>query len=85
MLHAKTAIIDERFVTIGSYNLDERSFRKNLEANLAVVDEAFAKHVAESFERDLVRSNRIELDAWEKRSLAQRGAEWLAIAFREFW
>ena len=36
MLHAKTAIIDDAFTTIGSYNLDERSWRKNLEVNLAV-------------------------------------------------
>jgi cardiolipin synthase len=85
MLHAKTAIIDERFVTVGSYNLDERSFRKNLEANLAVVDEAFAVYVSESFEHDFARAARVDVDAWEKRSLAQRGAEWLAIAFREFW
>ena len=39
MLHSKLAIIDERFVTIGSYNLDE-GLRKNLEANIAVVDPA---------------------------------------------
>ena len=39
MLHAKTAIVDDEFTTIGSYNLDERSWRKNLEINLAVQDE----------------------------------------------
>ena len=43
MMHAKTAIIDDAFATIGSYNLDERSWRKNLEVNLAVEDEAFAR------------------------------------------
>jgi cardiolipin synthase len=85
MLHAKTAIVDERFVTIGSYNLDERSWRKNLEANLAVIDEAFARHVTASFERDLARARRIEQGAWQRRSLARRGAEWLALALRELW
>ena len=53
MLHAKTAIIDDAFTTIGSYNLDERSWRKNLEVNLAVEDAAFARHVRSWFERDL--------------------------------
>ena len=62
MLHAKTAIIDDAFTTIGSYNLDERSWRKNLEVNLAVEDPRFARHV-----RDLVRARprratRVELD-----------------------
>jgi cardiolipin synthase len=85
MLHAKTAIIDERFVTIGSYNLAERHLRTNLEVNLAVIDEAFAKHVTESFERDLERAERIDVGAWEKRSLARRGAEWFAMALRELW
>ena len=52
MLHAKTAIIDD-FTMIGSYNLDERSWRKNLELNVAVEDAAFARHVRSWYERDL--------------------------------
>jgi cardiolipin synthase len=83
MLHAKTAIVDGRFVTIGSYNLDERSWRRNLEANLAVVDEPFAAHVTGSFERDLARATRIDRIVWRKRSLVRRGAEWLALSLRE--
>lgn len=85
MMHAKTAIIDERFCTIGSYNLDERSFRKNLEINVAVEDEAFAKHVRASFERDVAVSRRVDLRHWRDRSLARRGVEWLAFALRDFW
>jgi cardiolipin synthase len=85
MLHSKTAIVDERFVTIGSYNLDERSWRKNIEANVGVEDEAFARHVTESFERDLARSDRVNLDAWRARPTLRRGAEWLAFALRELW
>src|SRR5262249_3897227 len=34
MMHAKTTIIDDRFATVGSYNLDERSRSKNLEVNV---------------------------------------------------
>jgi cardiolipin synthase len=85
MLHAKTAVIDRRWVTIGSYNLDERRLRRNLEANLAVLDEAFARHVTASFERDLARAKRIEASTWERRPLVRRGAEWLALALRELW
>jgi cardiolipin synthase len=85
MMHAKTAIIDEQFCTIGSYNLDQRSWRKNLEINVAVEDQAFAKHVRASFERDIAVSQRIDLQAWRGRSLARSGAEWLAFALRDFW
>jgi cardiolipin synthase len=84
MLHAKTAIIDRLFVTIGSYNLDER-LRKNLEANVAVVDARFAEHVTGWFEHDLARAAQIDRIAWEKRSLLRQGAERLALAFRGPW
>ena len=85
MMHAKTAIVDERFVTIGSYNLDERSWRKNLEVNVGVVDVPFAEHVTEWFDRDVARSERIDLATWRGRSLGRRGVEWLAFAIREIW
>jgi cardiolipin synthase len=83
MLHAKTAIIDESFTTIGSYNLDERSWRKNLEVNLAVEDGDFARHVRSWFERDLEIATRVDLATWRRRSLVRRGFEWAAYAMRK--
>ncbi|MGA7124252.1 MAG: phospholipase D-like domain-containing protein [Polyangiaceae bacterium] len=85
MLHAKTAIIDESFTTIGSYNLDERSWRKNLEVNLAVEDRDFARHVRSWFEHDLSGATRLDLGVWRDRSLARRGLEWAAFAMRKLW
>jgi cardiolipin synthase A/B len=81
MLHSKIAIVDERFVTIGSYNLDER-LRKNIEANVAVVDEHFAAHATRSFEYDLAQASAVDRATWQKRSLFRRGAERLALAIR---
>jgi len=85
MLHAKTAIIDDDFTTIGSYNLDERSWRKNLEVNLAVRDRAFARHVRGWFERDLARATRVDLASWRERAVARRGIELAAYALRRWW
>lgn len=85
MMHSKTAIIDHSFTTIGTYNLDERSWRKNLEVNLAVDDAAFARHVRGWFERDLARATPIGLAAWRDRALARRGVEWAAYAMRRLW
>jgi cardiolipin synthase len=85
MLHAKTAIIDEDFTTVGSYNLDERSWRKNLEVNLAVEDRDFARHVRAWFERDLEIAERIDLTSWRDRSLARRSLEWAAFGLRRLW
>ena len=85
MLHAKTAIIDDAFTTIGSFNLDRRSWRKNLEANLVVQDAAFARHVRSWFERDLESSVRVDPEKWRERSLARRGLEWMSYAIRRLW
>jgi cardiolipin synthase A/B len=85
MLHAKSAIIDEAFTTVGSYNLDERSWHKNLEVNLAVEDRDFARHVRGWFERDLEIATRLDLTTWRERSLTRRGIEWAAFALRRLW
>lgn len=85
MLHAKTAIIDDVFTTIGSYNLDDRSWRKNLEVNLAVEDRAFARHVRSWFEHDLQAARRVDLTSWRDRSIARRAVEWVSFALRKLW
>jgi cardiolipin synthase A/B len=85
VMHAKTAIIDDSFATIGSYNLDERSWRKNMEVNLAVEDEAFARHVREWFDEDCRISRRIQLEDWRARPTARRALEWIAYGLRRLW
>jgi len=85
MMHAKTAIIDDQFATIGSYNLDERSQRKNLEVNIAVEDDAFATYVRKWFDRDLENATHMDLYEWRARPLARRGIEYMAYALRKLW
>ncbi len=85
VLHAKTAIIDDQFATIGSYNLDERSWAKNMELNLAVEDVPFATHVREWFDQDCAIAHRIGLDDWRLRSSTRRAVEWVAYGLRRLW
>jgi cardiolipin synthase A/B len=85
MMHAKTAIIDDRFATIGSYNLDERSQTKNLEVNIAVEDEAFATYVRKWFDRDVETATHLDLYEWRARPLVRRGVEYMAYALRKLW
>jgi cardiolipin synthase len=85
MMHAKTAIIDDRHASIGSYNLDERSQTKNLEVNVAVDDEAFATHVRKWFDRDVERAIKLDLYEWRARPLVRRGFEYMAYALRKLW
>ena len=84
-MHAKTAIIDDAFATIGSYNLDERSWRKNLEVNLAVEDESVRAPRTRVVRRGLQDARRIELDEWRARPLARRALEWIAYGLRRLW
>jgi cardiolipin synthase len=85
MMHAKTAIIDDSFVTIGSYNLDERSQRKNLECNVAVEDREFATYVRIWFDRDVEKARHLDLYEWRARPLVRRGIEYVAYALRRLW
>lgn len=53
MLHAKSMVVDGRWATIGSANMDMRSFRLNFEVNVAIYDEAFAARLERIFAEDL--------------------------------
>ncbi|MEO8383943.1 MAG: cardiolipin synthase [Betaproteobacteria bacterium] len=72
LLHAKTALIDGVWSTIGSTNLDWRSFLHNDEINAIVLSPEFGAQMNTMFEKDLVASNRITVEAWGSRPLAQR-------------
>jgi cardiolipin synthase A/B len=70
--HVKVMIVDGLWVTVGSTNFDNRSFSTNDEANLNVHDRAFAQAQSRIFERDLERSRRVTLEAWDKRPFTEK-------------
>jgi len=72
ILHAKTAVIDGRWCTVGTYNLDSRSLRFNLEVVAAVEDASVARAMEERFHQDLGRTTVVSHDAWRRRPLHQR-------------
>jgi cardiolipin synthase len=84
VLHAKTAVVDERYVTVGSYNLDHRSFRYNLEVNLAVHDPTFARQVRRGIEHDIARSASWTLDTLKARGWFRRLMGKIALLFARF-
>jgi cardiolipin synthase len=61
MLHAKTAVADDRWARVGSTNLNIVSWLSNYELDVAVDDEAFAAEVAGMFENDLAHATEIVL------------------------
>ncbi len=72
LLHAKTALIDGVWSTIGSTNLDWRSFLHNDEVNAVVLGIEFAAQMNAMFEKDLAASAEITRDAWHSRPLLAR-------------
>jgi cardiolipin synthase len=84
ILHAKSAVIDGRWSTIGTFNLDYLSLRSNLEINVSVDDEVFGAAMEGSFVRDLEQSREIDRTAFRYRPLGERLLEVVAYRFRKF-
>ena len=78
MLHAKTAVIDGVWATVGSSNMDWRSFCHNAEANVIVVDRAFGEQMDAMFQQDILASRELTYQAWMRRSWLARCIERLA-------
>ena len=83
ILHAKSAVIDGRFSTVGTYNLDYQSFRSNLEVNVAVVDESFGEQMEQSYLRDLRDSREVQGQEFNRRPYTDRLVEQIAYRFRK--
>jgi len=78
VLHSKTAVIDGVWSTVGSTNLDWRSFLDNDEINAVILGREFALQMQVMFSRDLEASEAIGLESWERRPLSLRFKEWMA-------
>lgn len=83
LLHAKTMVIDSMWSTVGSTNLDRRSFALNEELNLVIYDGGVAKRLEQVFEKDLSESTRVTYKQWASRGLMSRVLEWLAVPVRD--
>jgi cardiolipin synthase A/B len=71
LLHAKTLAIDGVWASVGSINLDNRSFSLNHELNVVVYDAGLARRLDEIFRDDLRFAREITLEAWKRRGLGR--------------
>lgn len=78
LLHAKTAVIDGVWSTVGSTNLDWRSFLDNDEINAVIIGREFGQKMLAMFAADLAASEAIDLERWQRRPLSFRFKEWMA-------
>ena len=78
VLHAKTAVVDGVYASVGSSNLDGRSIDGNDELDVIVLGEDFGAALDEVFAQDVTRSTAIDARAWQGRSWRQKVLERLA-------
>jgi cardiolipin synthase len=84
LLHSKTAVIDGVWSTVGSTNLDWRSFLHNDEVNAVILGPEFGAQVQAMFDADLAASTSITLEAWQQRSFDNRVKETVARIW-QYW
>lgn len=84
-LHAKVAVVDGRWATVGSSNIDPFSLLLAREANVVVDDEGFAGRLRQSLEMAMVIcGRRISLDGWNHQPLHQRFLSWAGYGLARF-
>jgi cardiolipin synthase len=77
-VHAKTIVVDDVFSTVGTANMDYRSFNINFEVNALVYNKPFANQLNQIFNSDLEHTTQLELSTWKKRSKRTKLIEALA-------
>lgn len=82
VVHTKALLVDDDFVSLGSYNLDHRSLAYNLEMVVNTFDRAYNAEVAAMLASDMAEADEIRADAFGRRGLIQRILERLAHSVR---
>jgi len=80
-IHSKTIVADDNIATVGSTNMDFRSFELQFEINSFIYDNEFAVRMRKIYENDLKNSRRLELSQWKKREKWQKFKESIARLF----
>ncbi len=84
MFHAKIAIVDEKWATLGTANLDYRSLFQNYELNLVSRNVDFCTRLQAQFETDLEDAVLVCATRWRKRRWVPRLAELLGWSVRRW-
>lgn len=85
VLHAKTAVVDGVWSTVGSTNLDFRSFVGNNEINVVVLGAGFGGEMERMFATDRAASAPVTLERWRERPWTDRLLQGAARLFERWW
>ncbi|MDT4890580.1 Minor cardiolipin synthase ClsB [compost metagenome] len=84
LLHVKAGVIDGVWSTVGSTNLDWRSFLHNQEVNVVVLGTDFGGRMRSAFLEDVKNSEELTLERWRQRPIRARVSEKIG-RFWEYW
>lgn len=84
MMHAKTAVVDGVWSTIGSYNFDSMSRFNNLEVTVEILDGQVAQALIANFERDFTNAEPYDLAAWHALPWWKKALAWFSFRMRRF-
>jgi cardiolipin synthase A/B len=84
MMHAKSAVVDGLWSTIGSYNFDARSLRYNLEVAVEIVDPITGAQLSTSFADDVSTCDEFTLTDWKRLSWWTKALAWLSYRLRRW-
>ena len=83
-IHAKAWVADDKIATVGSSNIDFRSFTQSSEVNAFVYDTTFAQQMRQIVEQDMQHCNHIPQDWWQQRSFKERLLQVIVKPFAHF-
>lgn len=81
VMHAKTAVIDDVWATVGSANLDNLSLLLNYEANVVSCNPLFVAEIKDQFVNDMLNSELLEPEQWFRRPIIDKLKELLTWPF----
>ncbi len=84
VMHAKTAVIDDAWLIVGSYNFDHRSLLHNLECVAVVSDADVAVHLRDQTLADIARCREIVLATHRKRPWLSKAMQYVAYLLRHW-
>jgi cardiolipin synthase len=84
LMHAKTAVVDGAWSTVGSTNMDFWSFSRNDEVNAVILSREFAAEMETMFAGDVAKSHEILAGEWARRPRFDRVKEWFAHQFQRW-
>lgn len=71
-IHAKMLVVDEEISSVGTANIDYRSFKLNFEVNAFLYDEGVSRKLTKTFKEDIMVSKLLTFEGYQKRSLEVR-------------